>query len=170
MIAGTDTPVATPNRTTMPRAFEPELAASLNLPETRPGWDVGPERRIDDGRSLARMLGYASIGLGAVEVLAPGRIADFLGVDEDKAGFIQMMGMREIAQGVAILASKDPEPGIWARIAGDALDVGALGAAFASENSNKGAIVGALAFVAGVTAMDMLCAAQLRRDPNGARA
>ena len=150
----------------LPRAYDPSLAHRLSLPGTRPGWDVGPERRIDDGRSMARMLGWASIGLGAFEMLAPNRIADFLGVDEERAGFIRMMGMREIAQGVAILASKDPEPGIQARIAGDALDLGALGMALASDDSNKGAVLGAMAFVGAVTAMDVACAAQLRSDPN----
>jgi hypothetical protein len=150
----------------LPRAWDPDLAERLDLPQTRPGWDVGPERRIDDGRTMARMLGWASIGLGALEVAAPGRIAEFLGVDEDKAGFIRMMGMREIAQGMVILNSKDPEPGIWARIAGDALDIGALGVALASDRSNKGAVVGALAFVGAVTAMDVMCAAQLRSDPS----
>ena len=153
----------------LPRAWDPDLADRFDLPQTRPGWDVGPERRIDDGRTMARMLGWASIGLGALEVAAPGRIADFLGVDEDKAGFIRLMGMREIAQGVAILGAKDPEPGVWARIAGDALDIGALGVALASERSNRSAVLGALAFVGAVTAMDVMCAAQLRRDPNEVR-
>ena len=46
-----------------PRAFSPEYADRLNLPQTRPGWDLGPERRVDDGRTLARMLTIAGIGL-----------------------------------------------------------------------------------------------------------
>ena len=169
MIANSNVPDAPPAGD-LPRAYDPSLAERLTLPGTRPGWDVGPERRIDDGRSLARLLGWASIGLGAFEVLAPGRIAELLGVDEDRAGFIRMMGMREIAQGMVILSSKDPEPGIWARIAGDALDIGALGTALSSEGSNKGAVAAAMAAVAGITAMDVMCAAQLRADPNGARA
>ena len=158
--------VDAPDRAVRPAAFDPELATSLNLPERAPGWDVGPERRIDDGRTMARMLGWASIGLGALEVLAPNRLADFLGVDDEHASLIRLMGVREIAQGVAILNSKDPTPGIYARIAGDALDVGALGAALAKDDSNKGAVLASLAFVAGVTAMDVICAAQLRQDPN----
>jgi len=148
------------------RAFEPRHAASLVLPETRPGWDPGTERRIDDGRTLARMLGWASIGLGAAEVLAPERIAETLGVDAESAGFIRAMGLREIAQGAMILAADDPEPGIWARLAGDALDIGALGVALGREGSRKGAVLGALAFVAGVTALDALCAKQLRSQPD----
>ena len=149
-----------------PIAFEPDLASSLNLPERAPGWDVGPERRIDDGRTMARMLGWASLGLGALEVLAPKRLADFLGLDEEHASLIRLMGAREIAQGLVILNSSDPAPGIYARIAGDALDIGALGVAMGKEGSNKGAVAASLAFVAGVTAMDLICAAQLRSEPN----
>lgn len=51
-----------------PRAFAPPLAAGLPRPARPPGWDVGPERRIDDGRTLARMLGWAGLGLGALVV------------------------------------------------------------------------------------------------------
>ena len=155
-----------PNAESRPAVFEPELAHSLNLPERAPGWDVGPERRIDDGRTMARMLGWASLGLGAIEVLAPHRLAEFLGVDDEHASLIRLMGAREIAQGLLILNSKDPAPGVYARIAGDALDIGALGAALAREGSNKGAVLGSLAFVAGVTAMDLICAGQLRSQPN----
>lgn len=148
------------------RAFEPGLADSLSLPRRMPGWDVGPERRIDDGRTLARVLGWAGIGLGALEVLAPHRIAAFLGVDEEHAGLIRLMGLREIAQSVVILNAKDPKPGIYARIAGDALDIAALGAVLASDDSNSGPAAASLAFVAGVTAADVTCAAQLRSHAN----
>ena len=67
MIAHTD---VEPGRTgtDLPRAYDPSLADRLNLPETRPGWDVGPERRIDDGRSVARMLAFAGIGLALLGV------------------------------------------------------------------------------------------------------
>ena len=50
----------------------PELARSLTLPERAPGWDVGPERRIDDGRTLKRVLarvGIATLGLIGAAVL-----------------------------------------------------------------------------------------------------
>ncbi|HEX6589834.1 MAG TPA: hypothetical protein VF039_12500 [Longimicrobiales bacterium] len=165
MIAGNDVLEGTAAES-RPIAFEPDLARSLNLPERAPGWDVGPERRIDDGRSMARLLGWASLGLGALEALAPKRIADFLGIDEEHASLIRLMGAREIAQGLVILNSKDPAPGIYARIAGDALDISALGVAMGKEGSNKGAVAASLAFVAGVTAMDVICAKQLRSEPD----
>ena len=53
----------TPARSELPRAYDPSVASRLSLPQTRPGWDPGPERRIDDGRSIGRMLAFAGIGL-----------------------------------------------------------------------------------------------------------
>jgi len=67
MIAGNDT-LAAPDGTTRAASFEPGLAPSLNLPERTPGWDLGPERRIDDGRMLLRVL--TGVGVAAVAVLA----------------------------------------------------------------------------------------------------
>ena len=164
MIANSN--LSEPTTTERPRAFEPSQAHALPTPARAPGWDLGPERRIDDGRTLARMLGWASIGLGAVELLAADRLAGFLGVDEEHTSLIRLYGAREIAQGAVILASRDPEPGIWARIAGDALDLGTLGAALTDDNPRAGAVFGALAMVAGITALDVMCAAQLRARPN----
>ena len=66
MIAGNDVPGAR-GRTERAAAFEPDLARSLNLPERTPGWDLGPERRIDDGRMLLRVL--TGVGVAAVAVL-----------------------------------------------------------------------------------------------------
>ena len=48
------------------RAFDPAQAGSYALTRRAPGWDQGPERRIDDGRSIARMLMIAGAGIVAV--------------------------------------------------------------------------------------------------------
>ena len=66
MIAGNNV-LNAPGRTDGPAAFEPDLARSLNLPARTPGWDPGPERRIDDGRMLLRVL--TGVGVAAVAVL-----------------------------------------------------------------------------------------------------
>jgi hypothetical protein len=77
---------------------------------------------------------------------------------------IQAYGLREIATGVGILASKDPTPWIWGRVAGDALDLATLATAVEKRN-NKEANVGiAMAAVAGVTALDIYCAKALSSE------
>ena len=113
---------------------------------------------------LARGLAWFSLGLGLAEVLAPRGIAKIAGIREgrDNDNFIRLMGLREIAHGVAIFAQgRRPAEAVWARVAGDALDLAALGAAFTSKESGKARLAFATANVLAVTALDVLCARQL---------
>lgn len=115
-----------------------------------------------DAEKLARGLGWFSIGLGLAEVLAPGSIAKITGVSKKNTGLIRLFGLREIASGVGIFAQgRRPTEAVWSRVAGDALDLAALGAAFASPKTNKGRLAFATANVLAVTALDVLCAQQL---------
>jgi hypothetical protein len=145
-----------------PRAFEPSRTAVQSEPQT-PGWDLGPERRLDDGRTMARGLGWFSLGLGALELLAPERVTDLLGVDDRYTPLVRFYGLREIASGVAILNDRTPTEAVWSRVAGDALDFATLGAAMTDEDANHGRIAGAMLFVAGAAALDYMCPRQLSR-------
>jgi hypothetical protein len=108
-------------------------------------------------KTLARALGWFSIGLGAAELLAPGMIGRFLGTGRTK--LVRGFGLREIAAGIGILASDRVAPWIYARIAGDALDLAALGVQIA-RGRRRNAII-ATGAVAGVTALDVLCGQRL---------
>ena len=117
---------------------------------------------------LARGLGWFSIGLGLAELLAPRGVARVAGVRGNNDGFIRLMGLREIAHGVAIFAQgKRPAAAVWSRVAGDALDLAALAAAASSPDSDKGRLAFATANVLAVTALDVLCARQLSSSGNG---
>jgi hypothetical protein len=113
--------------------------------------------------ALARGLGWFSIGLGLAELLAPGRLAGALGM-QGKEALIQGYGAREIATGVGILAAKDPTPWIWGRVAGDALDLATLATEVARGNRERQNLGIAIAAVAGVTALDILCAQTLSSE------
>ena len=114
---------------------------------------------------MARGLGWFSIGLGLAEVLAPRGIAKIAGVRGDHTGLIRLLGLREIAHGIGIFSQgKRPAGAVWSRVAGDALDLACLGAAFASPDSRKGRLAFATANVLGVTALDVLCAQRLSSD------
>jgi hypothetical protein len=146
------------------RAFDPESMAGAPTPP-RPGWDLGPERRVDDGQTLANALGWFSIGLGLLEVLAPEKVCDYLGM-EDREGLVRFYGFREIASGVGILSQRRPTGWIAGRIAGDALDLATLGAYTGDDNPNRDRVMGAIAAVAGVSALDALCLRQLTSEPS----
>ena len=116
---------------------------------------------------LAQGLGWFSIGLGLAEVFAPRAIAKISGVKGNET-LIRLFGLREIASGLGIfMQGKRPTEAVWSRVAGDALDLAALGRAFASPDSDKGRLAFATANVLAVTALDVLCAQQLSSSNNG---
>jgi hypothetical protein len=112
--------------------------------------------------SLARGLGWFSIGLGLAEVLAPRALTRGLGM-EGIEQTVQAYGVREIATGIGILSSNQPAPWIWGRVGGDALDLATLATGLQRDNPKKENVALALAAVAGVTALDFICAASLAR-------
>lgn len=111
---------------------------------------------------IARGLGWFSVGLGLTEVVAPGVVARFLGA-ENKA-LLRLYGLREIAAGVGILASHRPAPWMWARVAGDALDLAGLLRLAVSREANRGGVSFSTANVVAITVLDIWCALKLGRS------
>jgi hypothetical protein len=105
---------------------------------------------------LARNLGWFSIGLGMVELLAPRRLTRTLGMDGMET-VVRAFGAREIASGVVAL-STEKKLGIWSRVAGDVLDIATLAPALGPYNRKRGNAKLALAMVIGVTALDVIAA------------
>jgi uncharacterized membrane protein len=108
-------------------------------------------------------MGWFGIGLGLAEVLRPRRFARTIGAPAQHHRLIQAMGLREIANGVGILIWPSAPAGVWARVAGDLVDLACLGAAFTSRRADRGRLAKAAGAVAGATALDLLCAQQLTR-------
>jgi uncharacterized membrane protein len=117
-----------------------------------------------NAEKVARGLGWFSIGLGAAELLAPKAVARIAG-SRNNSTLLRGFGLREIAAGIGILMRPRQAAWVWARVAGDAIDLSYLGAQFWDAKSDKGKAVGATAMVAGVTALDVLCAQSLRGAP-----
>jgi len=109
---------------------------------------------------LARALGWFSIGLGMTELIAPGRIARTLGLD-DKQGLIRAYGVRELASAIPTL-SVDKSLGLAARIGGDALDLGTLARALNRDNPKRGNAALATALVTGITLLDLVAYAGVK--------
>lgn len=75
---------------------------------------------------LAKFLGCFSIGLGAIELLAPRHLIRLLGLPRSPA-LVRAFGAREVAAGAAVLTYPDNPAPLWARLGGDALDLAVLG-------------------------------------------
>ncbi|MBV8362612.1 MAG: cyclase/dehydrase [Deltaproteobacteria bacterium] len=108
---------------------------------------------------LSQGLGFFSIGLGLAELLAPHYLSRAIGVIERHSILMRAMGVREISNGLAVLAEPAESRWMWGRVAGDALDLGLLGLAFISApRRERIRVMGAIAAVAGVTVLDLRCA------------
>src|SRR3954449_7434010 len=91
-------------------------------------------------------LGYFSLALGLVEILAPGRLARWLGVEGKTAKtVIGLFGARELLAGGMLLRGPAVSTHVLHRVIGDAMDAAALGLAF-SRSNRKGPVAGALGF------------------------
>jgi uncharacterized membrane protein len=122
-------------------------------------------RQTTSAEQLARGLGWFSIGLGLAELAAPGSIARLTGMnDRANSTTLQAFGARQFANGIAILAQPDSSKWLWSRVGGDALDLSYLASALGEEGADRGRISRSIAALIGVTALDVLAAAQLTRS------
>ncbi|HEY8611915.1 MAG TPA: hypothetical protein VIL69_11560 [Roseomonas sp.] len=112
---------------------------------------------------LARFLGWFSIGLGLMEILGGRTLAQKLGMT-GRTKLIRAFGMREVANGVAILASPTSAPLLWARVGGDALDLATLVGTPSYGRRERANVKLAIAAVAGVALLDILCATRLSTE------
>ena len=114
---------------------------------------------------MASVLGWFSIALGLAEALAARKVASLIGVPHNTRTLatLRTMGVREVAAGLGVLGRPGRPGPLWSRVAGDALDLSLLGAAYRMDRARPGRLTGATAAVAGVTIADVLCASRLSR-------
>ncbi|WP_347057788.1 SRPBCC family protein [Blastococcus sp. HT6-30] len=115
-------------------------------------------------RRAARVLGLASTGLGVAMLRDPQGVARVSGVDDSATALsvISVVGARELLHAPPLLAGR---PGwAWTRVAGDAMDLAALGIALSHRDGERGRrLRNATAAVAGLAVLDLLTAARSRR-------
>jgi hypothetical protein len=115
-----------------------------------------------DYKKLGLGLGVFSIALGVTELFASRRITRALEV-EGHEGLVKAFGGRELLAGANLLAAPAHATNVWNRVAGDAMDLGALGLAARKAPGNK-ATWGAIAFVVATTVVDLVAASGLDRQ------
>ena len=110
---------------------------------------TGPDR-------LGNALGWFSLGLGLIELLAPHRITRALGMEGQEA-LVRAYGAREIGSGVLSL-STEKSLGLWSRVGGDGIDIATLLTALRHDNLKVHNVLTALALVTGITLLDLMAA------------
>ena len=108
---------------------------------------------------FARGLGWLSVGLGLPALVAPGAVARLIGVQDDTTsrGTVAFVGVRDVALGVGLLARLSPV-WLWARVAGDVMDLTLLSKALTSGSTpRRDRVAATTATIVGITAMDVWC-------------
>ncbi|QOR37337.1 hypothetical protein HNO52_01540 [Billgrantia diversa] len=81
-------------------------------------------RSLQGTDRLARGIGWLGIGIGIFQLLSPRSVTRSLGV-EGSEGLVRTCGTRGLVTGIGAL-TEDPKPALWAKAAGDVLDLAAL--------------------------------------------
>ena len=123
--------------------------------------DGGRGSRADEKMTTA--LGWFSVGLGLTRLLCPRELSRLIGVPE-RTGLMRACGIRELATGVGILTQERPAAWLWARVAGDVMDVALLARAMRSDKADPGRVAAAMAAVVGVGAAGVIAGQQLGAD------
>lgn len=120
----------------------------------------------DTARKLASGLGWFSLGLGAAQAIAPGRINALIGVpDTGRNRLLQrLFGAQELAMGMGIFSVPRRDLPIASRVAGDVVHVTLMGVSLGSDRTNKARASATLASLLGVTVLDAVTAASLRSE------
>jgi uncharacterized membrane protein len=113
---------------------------------------------MSTGNTLARGLGFFSLGLGLAQVLAPDRFAEFVGVrpNSQRLTATRAVGARELGAACGLLASPKPVIWPWLRVAGDVMDIGLVGRAFTMRDTRRERAAMAILALVGITAVDVV--------------
>jgi hypothetical protein len=139
------------------RGDRPSPAARPRLRAAEPPRDAETSA---DGRTSRAVTALAvlSLVLGTVQTGSPGATARLVGADDgptSRAMTRWACGVRELVVGAGIAAGRSPRPWLWARVAGDALDLALLGVAVARHPARRDRALAATAAVAGITVTDI---------------
>lgn len=149
----------------------PVPLSPLNEPVSRTegasGRTVSYQEEYSDGAARARritqVLGWFSVGLGVAQLLAPRPLARAIGAPRH-SGMLRAVGARELANGIGLLSQRRSAPWLWARVAGDAMDLALLGAAARLASSQRRRLAVVAAAVAGATVLDVLAGVKQRQQ------
>jgi uncharacterized membrane protein len=114
---------------------------------------------------VARGLGAFSFALGVPQVVAPGRMSRMIGVKDDAVSraWMRAVGVREIVAGTGIFTTRRPNGWVWARVAGDTIDLALLASALRGRSKQQGRTLAATGAVIGALAADVIDGVRLQR-------
>ncbi len=118
---------------------------------------------------LGNTLGWVGVGLGVAALWRPRTITQALGLDGGRrmTAAVRAIGLRELTTSAGLLLRPQKASWLWARAAGDLLDLGLLATAGRHRRGDRIALASAL--VAGIAVLDLLAAGERQRRMQAGR-
>jgi uncharacterized membrane protein len=138
------------------RADEGETSQRQGPSSPRSTHGLTPWQKRAVAVAAPRTLGWLSVALGLGGLFVPRTMARWSGLSGHES-LLAAVGARELVSGIGLLTQRDKVPWLWARVAGDALDLAILGLASAPRGG-RGARAAGTAVVAAITAADVAAA------------
>lgn len=139
------------------------------VPESRNGsTGTGQRRRghalADTGQEgqLTTALAWFSIGLGLAQLLMPRTVAKLSGLPAGPA-IMRVLGARDMTLAFGLINSRNAPAWQWARVAGDAMDLVALGIAARTDPARKPRLAKTALLLAGMAALDVIAGNRVTR-------
>jgi uncharacterized membrane protein len=126
-------------------------------------------RPVSTDQRLSRFLSVLSLGFGTAQIVAPAMINRLAGVADDPTSRLwqRLVGARELTAFAAIeLEGPRPARALWMRVAGDVKDLALLALAYREKRESAPRLIGAMANVAGIGALDVYGAWRAGRAPD----
>ncbi|PWF55172.1 SRPBCC family protein [Massilia glaciei] len=124
---------------------------------------AAPRQTGNRSSFVGTTLGLFSIGVGMANLLAPRAVARAMGLP-DWPMLVRLMGARELACGIGLLAQPRSVAWRWTRVAGDVMDLSILGASAFAPGARPRRLAATAIAVAGFSALDVRASTpQLRK-------
>ena len=114
---------------------------------------------------LAKALAGFSLGLGSALLVAPSRVAAFVGIrpTPGSTALMRLVGAQEVMDGAGIVRGRNPGRWLWSRVLGDVSHLLLLHKAYHSGTSRRARVARIAAVIGGTAILDLLASVRHRR-------
>ena len=147
------------------RASHNADSATTAMPDVARGRHYRPAQLRDPDQVVNSGIAWFSVALGVTQIVAPDAVARLIGMrpSQTTRSTMRAIGVRGLTTGFGLLSNAKRSPWLWARLAGDMVDLSLLGTGVGRRADDRSRAGRAALAVGSVAALDLLAATRSRR-------
>ncbi len=121
-----------------------------------------------DSKRLSQVLGWGSVGCGLGLLTFADGIGRLFGARR-RSGLVRALGVRDVLIGMGLLTQRDPRPWLWARVAGEVMDLSLMGTTLEKRAGSSAWRLASIAGGLGLALLDVYAATTASTGPSAGR-